>query len=75
MTINELITNFTEHLKKYGLNGDPYQQELYKWEIISKYHDGLDAVAGQLDGEPLAGGGLAARRRSGDEHHPHILTA
>ena len=43
MTINELITNFTEHLKKYGLNGDPYQQELYKWEIISKYHDRLDA--------------------------------
>lgn len=43
MTINELITNFTEHLKKYGLNGDPYQQELYKWDIISKYHDRLDA--------------------------------
>ena len=42
MTINELINNFSEHLKKYGLNGDPYQQELYKWEIISKYHDKLD---------------------------------
>ena len=43
MTINELINNFTEHLKKYGLNGDSKQQELYKWEIISKYHDKLDA--------------------------------
>ena len=42
MTINELINNFTEHLKQYGLNGAPYQQELYKWEIISKYHDKLD---------------------------------
>ena len=43
MTINELINNFSDHLKQYGLNGDPYQQELYKWEIISKYHDKLDA--------------------------------
>ena len=43
MTINELINNFTEHLKKYGLNGDSKQQELYKREIISKYHDKLDA--------------------------------
>ena len=43
MTINELITNFSEHLEKYGLNGDNHQQELYKWEIISKYHDKLDA--------------------------------
>ena len=43
MTINELINDFVEHLKKYGLNGDPKQRELYKWEIISKYHDKLDA--------------------------------
>ena len=43
MTINELINDFVEHLKKYGLNGDNHQQELYKWEIISKYHDKLDA--------------------------------
>lgn len=42
MTIHELIDNFSNHLKQYGLNGDPYQQELYKWEIISKYHDKLD---------------------------------
>ncbi len=42
MTINELINNFADHLKQYGLNGDPYQQELYKWDIISKYHDRLD---------------------------------
>lgn len=35
MTINELINNFADHLKQYGLNGDPYQQELYKWDIIS----------------------------------------
>lgn len=42
MTINELIDNFFEHLKKYGLGGDPQQQEIYKWEIISKYHDRLD---------------------------------
>lgn len=43
MTINELITSFTEHVKQYGLNGDSNQQELYKWEIITKYHDKLDA--------------------------------
>ena len=43
MTINELIKIFTEHLKKYGLSGDPQQQEIYKWEIITKYHDKLDA--------------------------------
>ena len=43
MTINDLINNFTEHLKKYGLSGDSTQQEIYKWEIISKYHDKLDA--------------------------------
>ena len=43
MTINDLINNFNEHLKKYGLSGDSTQQEIYKWEIISKYHDKLDA--------------------------------
>ena len=43
MTINELINNFAEHLKKYGLDGDLNQRELYKWEIITKYHDRLDA--------------------------------
>ena len=43
MTINELINNFAEHLKTFGLNGDKNQEELYKWEIISKYHDRLDA--------------------------------
>ena len=43
MTISELINNFAVHLKQYGLNGDNHQQELYKWEIISKYHDRLDA--------------------------------
>ena len=42
MTINELINDFAEHLKQYGLNGDPQQQELYKWGIITKYHDKLD---------------------------------
>ena len=42
MTINELISKFIAHLKKYGLSGDPTQQEIYKWEIISKYHDNLD---------------------------------
>ena len=42
MTINVLINDFVEHLKKYGLSGDPTQQEIYKWEIISKYHDHLD---------------------------------
>lgn len=35
MTINELINNFAEHLKTFGLNGDKNQEELYKWEIIS----------------------------------------
>ncbi len=43
MTIKELIDYFAEHLKTFGLNGDDKQQELYKWEIISKYHDRLDA--------------------------------
>lgn len=42
MTVNDLIDNFAVHLKQYGLNGDSKQQELYKWEIISKYHDKLD---------------------------------
>ncbi len=43
MTINELIDYFADHLKTFGLNGDKNQEELYKWEIISKYHDRLDA--------------------------------
>ena len=42
MNINDLIDNFAVHLKQYGLDGDPDQTELYKWEIISKYHDKLD---------------------------------
>lgn len=42
MNINDLIDSFAVHLKQYGLNGDSKQQELYKWEIISKYHDKLD---------------------------------
>lgn len=42
MTINELINDFVVHLKQYGLNGDTRQQELYKWDIVSKYHDKLD---------------------------------
>ena len=42
MTIIELINNFSEHLSQYGLNGDSKQQELYKWEIISKYHNKID---------------------------------
>jgi len=43
MTISELIKNFTEHVKQYGLDGDSNRAELYKWEIITKYHDKLDA--------------------------------
>ena len=42
MTINELIADFGKHVEQYGLNGDPGREELYKWEIISKYHDKLD---------------------------------
>lgn len=42
MNINDLIDSFAVHLKQYGLDGDPDQTELYKWEIISKYHDKLD---------------------------------
>lgn len=42
LTINELINIFSEHLSQYGLNGDSKQQELYKWDIISKYHNSLD---------------------------------
>lgn len=42
MTISELIKNFTEHVKQYGLDGDSNRAELYKWEIITKYHDKLD---------------------------------
>lgn len=42
MKIYDLITDFAVHLKKYGLNGDSHQQELYKWELISKYNNKLD---------------------------------
>ena len=42
MTINELINSFTDHVKQYGLDGDSNLAELYKWEIITKYHDRLD---------------------------------
>lgn len=43
MTINELIDNLVKHLRQYGLNGHEKEKELYKWKIISKYHDILDA--------------------------------
>ena len=43
MTINELINIFTDHVKQYGLDGDSSLAELYKWDIITKYHDKLDA--------------------------------
>ena len=42
MTTNELINSFTDHVKQYGLDGDSNLAELYKWEIITKYHDRLD---------------------------------
>ena len=41
--IQDLISSFTDHVRQYGLGGDPNRQELYKWEIISKYHEMLDA--------------------------------
>lgn len=43
INIQDLINSFTEHVKQYGLGGDPNRQELYKWEIISWYHEKLDA--------------------------------
>lgn len=42
MTINEITTSFTEHVKRYGLDGDPGHEELYKWALVTKYHDKLD---------------------------------
>lgn len=42
MNINDLIDSFAVHLKQYGLDGDSKQRELYKWRIISNYHDKLD---------------------------------
>ena len=45
MTIKELIDYFAEHLKTFGLNGDDKQQELYKWELVTKQigHPNTDA--------------------------------
>lgn len=42
MTINEIITSFTQHVKQYGLDGAPDHKELYKWALVKKYHDNLD---------------------------------
>ena len=56
MTIKELIDYFAEHLKTFGLNGDDKQQELYKWEIISKYHDRLDADSSDFSRDCVAPG-------------------
>lgn len=42
INIQELINNFTIHLRQYGLEGDPYRKELYKWRIISEFQDKLD---------------------------------
>ena len=43
MNIQDLIDKFIQHIKQYGLGGDPNQQEIYKWELVSQYHDKLDA--------------------------------
>lgn len=43
MNIQDLIDKFIQHVKLYGLGGDPNHQEIYKWELVSQYHDNLDA--------------------------------
>ena len=36
MNLNEIVTAFKNHQLQYGLNGDSMQQELYKWELVTK---------------------------------------
>ena len=45
MNINDIITAFKLHQLQYGLNGDSGQEELYKWEIVTKQsgHPNTDA--------------------------------
>lgn len=45
MKLNEIVTAFKNHQLQYGLNGDSMQQELYKWELVTKQvgHPNTDA--------------------------------
>lgn len=45
MNLNEIVTAFKNHQLQYGLNGDNMQQELYKWELVTKQvgHPDTDA--------------------------------
>ena len=45
MKLNEIVTAFKNHQLQYGLNGDSMQQELYKWELVTKQvgHPNIDA--------------------------------
>ena len=36
MTLNDIVSAFKNHQLQYGLNGDSMQQELYKWQLITK---------------------------------------
>lgn len=36
MTLNDIVSAFKKHQLQYGLNGDSMQQELYKWQLITK---------------------------------------
>lgn len=45
MTLNDIVSAFKNHQLQYGLNGDSMQQELYKWQLITKQlgHPNTDA--------------------------------
>lgn len=36
MNLNDIVTAFKNHQLQYGLNGDPMQQELYKWNLVTR---------------------------------------
>ena len=45
MNIKDIVNTFRSHQLKYGLDGDPKQRELYKWELLTKQvgHPDTDA--------------------------------
>lgn len=36
MSLKDIVTAFRIHQLQYGLDGDPTQQELYKWKLVTK---------------------------------------
>jgi len=45
MNLNDIVSAFKDHQLQYGLNGDPAQQELYKWKLVTEQigHPNTDA--------------------------------